>query len=217
MPRNGYLPPPPAYLAVFAVMPRCGRTRTQERKRSSPRKGKTQPRKSMHPSVSSSCVICLLWRFIGLNDSKSLRPTQAGILEIEVLRVFWDVNARQHRNAAWKAALPVRRLARRARPTLRPRRSAALPLVVSMSHVTPAGLGSQVSCPRAHAHLAGCGHMRGTPLIAIGEIAGMRREIMVRNANYGSNQGKSYWSNGFSRGTSIPTMSFILRVTSVIP
>ena len=160
MPRNGYLPPPPAYLAVFAVMPRCGRTRTQERKRSSPRKGKTQPRKSMHPSVSSSCVICLLWRFISLNDSKSLRPTQAGILEIEVLRVFWDVNARQHRNAAWKAALPVRRLARRARPTLRPRRSAALPPVVSMSHITPADLGSQVSCPRAHTHLAGGGRVR---------------------------------------------------------
>ena len=32
------------------------------------------------------------------------------------------------RAAAWKAAFPVRRLARRARPTLRPRRSAALPL-----------------------------------------------------------------------------------------
>ena len=44
------------------------------------------------------------------------------------------------------------RLARRARPTMRPRRSAALPLVVSMSHVTPVGLGSQVSCLRAHAH-----------------------------------------------------------------
>ena len=83
--------------------------------------------------------------------------------------------------------------------------------------VTPAGLGSQVSCPRAHAHLAGCGHMRGTPLIAIGEKASMRRKITVRTANYGSNQGKSYWSNGFSRGTSIPTMSVMLRVTSVIP
>ena len=65
------------------------------------------------------------------------------------------------RAAAWKAAFPVRRLARRARPTLQPRRSAALPLVVSMSHVTPAGLGSQVSCPRAHTHLARSGHVRG--------------------------------------------------------
>jgi len=38
------------------------------------------------------------------------------------------------------------------RPAKRPRRSAALPLVVSMSHVTPAGLRSRVSCPRAQAH-----------------------------------------------------------------
>ena len=42
---------------------------------------------------------------------------------------------RQCQDAAWKAAFPVRRLDRRARPTLRPRRSAALPPIVSMSHV----------------------------------------------------------------------------------
>ena len=79
-----------------------------------------------------------------------------------------------------------RRLGGTPRPTLRPRRSAAIPLVVSMSHVTPAGLGSQVSCPRAHTHLVGGGHARGTPLIAIGEMAGMRREITVRNVVWGN-------------------------------
>ena len=60
------------------------------------------------------------------------------------------------RAAAWKAAFPVRRLGGTPRPTLRPRRSAALPMVVS-----PAGLGSQVSCPRADTHLAGGGRVRG--------------------------------------------------------
>ena len=50
-----------------------------------------------------------------------------------------------------------------------------------MSHVTPAGLGSQVSCPRAHAHLVSGEYVRGTSLIAIGEMAGTGREVMVRN------------------------------------
>ena len=73
----------------------------------------------------------------------------------------------------------------------------------------------RLTSARAH-HLASGDHVRDTSLIAICEVAGMRREITVRTAYYGSNQGKSYWSNGFSRGTSIPTMSLILRVTNVI-
>ena len=60
------------------------------------------------------------------------------------------------------------------------------PAGVSMSHVFPAGLGSQVSCPRAHAHLARGGHARGTPLVAICEVAGMEREITVRNVVWGN-------------------------------
>ena len=49
----------------------------------------------------------------------------------------------------------------------------------------------RVSRPRAHNHLASDGHVRGTSSIAINQVAGFGREITVRNANYGSNQGKS--------------------------
>ena len=118
------------------------------------------------------------------------------------------------RAAAWKAAFPVRRLARRARPTLRPRRSAALPLVVSMSHVTPAGLGSQVSCPRAHAHLAGGRRVRGTPLICIYAVAGTGREITVRNAVFGelrlARRARPTWLGGTPRPTRRPRRSAAL-------
>ena len=68
-----------------------------------------------------------------------------------------------------------------ARPTWRPRRSTALPLVVSMSHVTPAGLGSQVSCPRAHARPRQRRSRARHVTYCEGEIAGMRREITVLN------------------------------------
>ena len=86
---------------------------------------------------------------------------------------------------------------------------------VSSSHVS-ARLSSHVRA-RTHAHLVSGEYVRGTSHIAICEKAGMRHKITVRTAYYGSTQGKSYWSNGFSRGTSIPTMSLMLRVTSVIP
>ena len=53
---------------------------------------------------------------------------------------------------------------------------------VSSSHVS-ARLSSIVSRPRAHAHFASGGHVRGTSHIAIRDVAGMSREITVRNAN----------------------------------
>ena len=55
---------------------------------------------------------------------------------------------------------------------------------VSSSHVS-ARLSSIVSRPRAHTHLAGGGCVRGTSHIAIGEMAGIWREIMVRNVVFG--------------------------------
>ena len=55
---------------------------------------------------------------------------------------------------------------------------------ISSSHVS-ARLSSIVSRPRAHTHLAGGGCVRGTSHIAIGEMAGIWREIMVRNVVFG--------------------------------
>ena len=47
-------------------------------------------------------------------------------------------------------------------------------------------LGSSiVSRPRAHAYSASGGHVRGTSHIAIGEMAEILREIMVRNVVFG--------------------------------
>ena len=48
------------------------------------------------------------------------------------------------------------------RPSRRPRQARPLPLVVSMSHVPPAGLRSLVSCPHAYALIASSGHARVT-------------------------------------------------------
>ena len=54
---------------------------------------------------------------------------------------------------------------------------------VSSSHVS-ARLSSIVSRPRAHTHLASGDHVRGTSLIAICDVPGMRCEIMVRNVHF---------------------------------
>ena len=55
---------------------------------------------------------------------------------------------------------------------------------ISSSHVS-ARLSSIVSRPRAHAYSASGDHVRGTSHIAIGEMAGIWREIMVRNVVFG--------------------------------
>ena len=70
---------------------------------------------------------------------------------------------------------------------------------------TPAGLGSQVSCPRAIAHLAGGRRVRGTPLICIYAVAGAGREITVRNVVFGelrlTRRARPTWLGGTPRPT----------------
>ena len=95
----------------------------------------------------------------GYNDTRNRPAEQGG---------FAQYNALTARGSALPARLPwegrapsrpIREGRAPSRPRtcrFRPRRGAALPAV------TPAGLGSQVSCRRANAHLANGGHARGT-------------------------------------------------------
>ena len=96
-----------------------------------------------------------------------------GICDVETLRLW------RPRGTGGDGTPPMRSRSSATLPRW-PRRSAALPRVVSSSHVS-ARLLSIVSRPRAHAHFANGGHVRGTSII--GNVAKFRREITVRNAN----------------------------------